>query len=537
MKKLIWASVALLLCGFTPNGTSNLSVESQELLENSSVKILSGMCQSDNPTSFGSGPLFEKGGKVYAITSEHVVYHNKTWCFWIQDNEGNRVVAELRAVDYAEGMALLEVSAKKNFAGLRSYNKLFDLEPVAKQENVIISGFPYRSNESIPDEHGYVHLRKSLLRLIPNVKYLIEIIGSLGEFGMSGAAVYRLKTMGIVGMLSHQYLEVIEEGKPPVVKERTSATKSLGVNRLLVIPAQDIMRWLDGYFKSPDTYEPAMVRDADLQYLKQDVVFSGGLMFTMAPFVGPSPVKQEVVVDGPNELFSSQVKVTKGVGGEGIGGEGIGGEGIGGEGIGGIPSEGPPVRILVEKDPKGVFRKAIWPYPHRADWVAEKFRQLQTEEAKIEIHRFSERVKGMGERPDKIVTHSFSSLGNFFTLMRYNDTRPSCVLRSSRSPANDIESTEKVKRIAEKLLADCDALRVKATEAEIITLARKINSFALVLRDDKAMLEAVDARNLQPDDQRFTDVWNSAFTKHSKIAGDIYRGLLDAEDHLQRGMP
>lgn len=245
------------------------------------VKVHSGLCNSNFVNFAGSGMLFKNNGRIYALTSEHVVLHaNGEFCHSVSNNTIGSKAADLAAVDWGMGLALLVLDEKSLNVDL-PVAAFFSVEAPLSNEGVVTYGYPYESDNLLSDANGRVMDLKSKRAYVPLVGDMIEILGSHGEFGMSGGPVVSGKDGKFIGVLSHQFIEMVPGGKSSV-GEFSSGLADVK-NHLLVIPSAAVRSWLSGYFKNPVQYKPAFVMDPRHQIDRRQVVFSSGLKFEFMP--------------------------------------------------------------------------------------------------------------------------------------------------------------------------------------------------------------------------------------------------------------
>ncbi len=479
------------------------------------VKVRSGMCENMNLKFAESGTLFRKGGKIYALTSEHGIFHaNGRFCHTVENMSQGIVGAKLVAVDWAFGVALLELVVDKLKYDVGSFDELFDLDELRANEGLVIAGSPRRASEIRADPNGTVYLPKAFWRLIANIPYMIEVLGSNGEYGMSGGPVYRKtnkgQAKGLVGMLSHQYLEPVEGGEP-VPKERTETTPNHNINHLLIVPASSIRNWLLTYFSSPEKYVPGFVRDPDLQWFHKDIVFSSGLAFT--PVALPkAPKKQDTSIE------------TNDPGGP----KGNGGEGVGGEGVGGAPKEGPAIHILVEHDEREATRVTHWPYSERTGLLRSMKLMTSPLESKGVLKRFVTKER------NRFVAVPFASLGNFFSLLQLKELTVTGL--PTEKFGQKIESTAKddLEKIGKNLTATSRELIPKTQSPEANALLEEISLIGELLVTDWELVTVTDTKRLRPSVEDIGSTWKALLKENAHEASQLISLLVQAEEILKQ---
>jgi hypothetical protein len=283
----------------------------------------------NGPAFSGSGILVSEGGRTLVLTSEHVVFHAARGAFNSVETEGGVTApASLRAVDWGIGLALLEVEGDLALTAkpisLRSFADIPD--PGAK---VALAGFPFHSQTPLIDSSASVLNPRSDRHEIALLDSMVELsLGSHAEYGMSGGGAFSFGTGKLVGILSHQFVELVP-GRPSRIGS-LEAGLTERQNHVLLISAADARVWLEKVLKNDSV--PSFVLAPEAQASGRVEVLSGGLRFVQA--CGPPPSVKAAGVGGGD--------------GAGIGGgEGAGIGGGDGAGIGGGESGTAVCRIQV----------------------------------------------------------------------------------------------------------------------------------------------------------------------------------------------
>lgn len=353
------------------------------------VKTESRLCAGSGPVFKGSGTLLRSGERTLVLTSEHVVLQSSVGvCHSIESPALTRQSARLVAADWGSGLALLELDAAPEFP-IPTFSDWNDDELV-RGSPVDGAGFPHASSELVYDERGTVLLRRSDRHQIPLLSRAVEISGAHGEFGMSGGPVFASGGRRVVGMLSHQYLELVPGGLTRV--GTWSGPAQVVQNQLIVIPAAWIKTWVSAVLGP--AFQPSFTRSAGNQLTSRHRVYSGGLEF-------------ELVSGGG----------TGGIGGsDGAGIGGSDGAGIGGEGNPSIPSE---VRIRrLSSLPPGLL-----PSGWKNTWIERLHSSLKGVD--------SVTVRGFILRGETLERLSFQTLEEFVRLLQRSNLTPIAPLSSA----------------------------------------------------------------------------------------------------------
>ena len=286
------------------------------------VKVFSGICGQDEKKFRGSGALITNSGKVYVITSNHVVLNGKIgFCHHIQNQALGEMRADLVASDWSAGLALLRIKTTAQTLSLAN-TPLSQVTPT-ENDTVPTFGFPYNSNDLFSSQRGYVLNAKSARHWLASSVDMIELMDAHAEYGMSGGPVLASDGSRIIGLLSHQALEM-SPGYPTVPQDISEDKSGMVFNHVFVIPADFIRSWIKDVLTNG--FVPKVNEIASEQILGNHVVFSGDLEFQMVPRSAMG-----------NKMSSSGVGGGNGSGVGGGNGSGVGGgngSGVGGDGTG-----------------------------------------------------------------------------------------------------------------------------------------------------------------------------------------------------------
>jgi hypothetical protein len=309
----------------------------------------------------GSGTVFAENGRTWVLTSDHVLFHSTERArHAIQTEDGQSATALLRAVDWGKGLALLEVAGAIRFKSkIPALSSFASFDP-APRTALQVGAFPHQSESLLQDSRVAVLNPRSLRHDIALLDSMIELaVDAKVEYGMSGGGAYSADGKRLVGILSHQYVEMIP-GRPSRTGEIVAGSQERQ-NHVFAISSVDAAKWVRGALQDTPV-PPSFVLDPDAQALGKTVVLSGRLRFEHA--CAPS--------DGP-----------KGVGGgDGVGvggGDGVGVGGGDGVGTGGGGSGDPQecfVRISLRKADRGL--PALNSTPAIASWSEAVARALES---------------------------------------------------------------------------------------------------------------------------------------------------------------
>ena len=365
------------------------------------VKVESGLCSHADKNFHGSGTLFKKDGSYFVITSEHVILHdNGKYCHQISNSSLGTLPAELVAADWGTGLALLRVSSPLSLAKISATIPTIEAlnQSAQDSDNVIVSGFPYASSEIVWDKKGSVLLAHSERTLIPLVRDVIELQNAQGEYGMSGGAVLRESDQAFLGVLSHQVITMVPGSESKI---SNFANESVIQNHLIVIPTSFVSEWLGSYFSNPSAFTPNFLRDADEQYLGNEVILSSGLSFKLQN--------------------ASDSKHGSGVGGgdgAGVGGKGGDGAGVGGDANSSEETSGPKIVIVSLSNHHASFsHEALWSSPTEAALLS-KLQNSLMQQNNLQIPFLMVRIAD----DRKVRTEVIESLSQFIHALSFDNT-------------------------------------------------------------------------------------------------------------------
>lgn len=265
------------------------------------VKLASNECDSEKPPFLGSALLFERAGKTYALTSDHVVLHGREgYCHSVSNSAIGSAPAKFLAADWGNGLALLEVPELPPAPELPSLTDLQGGEGQA-MDRVQVMGFPADSEMLVHDQRGRIFDPKKERKLFALIPSLIELENAHGEFGMSGGPVFHQNGL-FLGVLSHQVLVPNEHGEE-TAEELTPESLSPD-NHLVIIPAQVAYAWVSEYFRDPVGFKVIFHQGPGAQQTKL-LQFSSGSLFYVAY------CKKDAGCDISVELYEPAAKWTK----------------------------------------------------------------------------------------------------------------------------------------------------------------------------------------------------------------------------------
>lgn len=457
--------------------------------EPSVVKVQSSYCTGNRGTFNGSGLLFADGGDAYVLTSEHVVLHAKqNVCHKALRNDHTTLKLTLQRVDFAFGLALLKVDQPFNTTGLPKLGEL-DWKSGGAQETVVAAGFPAASNVMLLDPDSRVLSPDSPRHLFPALTTATEMAGH-GEFGMSGGPVLGSDNGRVVGVLSHQFLEVVAGGSSFVRQYGRDGTQV--ENHLLLIPAEIARTFVDDALGSAAGVTPFFLRDPETQYAGKDVIHAAGLRFEFVKGAG---------------------------GGGGGGGGGIGG--IDPIGIGGNDARGDErneVKLMLSR----IALPTQWFDDPSAAWVERVKRKL--------LGRDSLRIAFLARGNKRV---PFGSLAKFFIAIEQG-ARPVVAVDPVLDPVGadlgdlmkaGVDITKRATAFEDHLTDDQDPAQARA-----LVLLQDLGALGdLMATGDWGLVEIAGLRAKIAD-----PAWDTLFAKAFQEALDLLTELKEAERILGR---
>jgi hypothetical protein len=233
----------------------------QPIPTSAAVKTVS-TSTSQGQTFNGSGLLFQRGGTVYVLTSDHVILHGTDgYVHKVSSAAIGTTTVSLLFADWGYGLALLRADHVAPTAGIPTFE---DLRPDAatQGESVTLVGFPAEATTPIEDHRGHVDNPLFPSPLFVSIPNLIQVSGAQGEFGMSGGPLFSAPGR-FLGMLSHQ---IVTQGGTPV-------------NELLILPGAALYDWLSRYFANPQGFQSPFSEPPQLQFDGGDQVYAGDQWF------------------------------------------------------------------------------------------------------------------------------------------------------------------------------------------------------------------------------------------------------------------
>lgn len=319
----------LFLIPFLAYATIGSAAQPSSPALNSTVKVTSGICGQDGSKFRGSGVLLRDARKTYVLTSDHILINsNSGVCHRVSNSKIGSVKTKVLVSDWASGIALLEVlgSVSPDVALPLS---VIAKRPPAEREKLTVSGFPFEpfdAKEPTLYSEGSVLKAQSTRHVFAHAVPMIELFDTHAEFGMSGGPVFSTDESQILGMISHQAIELVAGGPSRVVEisGKKSGEKTHVYNHIFVISPDFISSWLEGYFSDPETFKPALVESPKNQLLGKKSVITDGLEF----------ITVSAKDAGVGGIGGGDATGTKGIGG----GDATGTKGIGGSKGGGDPT-------------------------------------------------------------------------------------------------------------------------------------------------------------------------------------------------------
>ena len=295
-------------------------------------KVTSYVCNTKSNQRLGSGTLLEAGGKLFVLTSAHVVFHStlalERMCATF---ESDRKVLTLNyfAINFANGLALFEVAAK-DLPTAQPMKKVLwnDMQVQAEIDTspaICLTGLPFGSATPLNDCNARILNAHSNRTILPLIDEVLEIDGH-SEYGMSGGAVFSAEG-AYLGLISHQYLS-IDLGRPATIQDYVQNGHS-GELIGLAIPTVEIVPWIKIVLADPKAGRAVEAFRDQIKHLPKAVNLSS-VKFTErnCDSVDVSPGG----IGGDGVGIGGDGKRSRGGDGVGIGGDGKyrrGGDGVG----------------------------------------------------------------------------------------------------------------------------------------------------------------------------------------------------------------
>lgn len=155
------------------------------------VKVTSSNCINEFQDKSGSGIIFNYKTDTYVVTSEHVVFNNKKFCYQAGESQ-----LDLIRSDWASGLALLKLKSIK----VKPITNLEDFITPVEDKSLSIVGYPHKSSSLRKIENIKINSLNSSEQAFLLDRDLLEVSGQ-AEFGMSGGAM--IQERRIVGLSTH----------------------------------------------------------------------------------------------------------------------------------------------------------------------------------------------------------------------------------------------------------------------------------------------------------------------------------------------
>ncbi len=484
------------------------------------VKVQSWLCQQPDHRFNGSGLLLRIQEHDYVLTSEHVVLHGVAdFCHSISGASVKNIVrADLRAVDFATGMALLKLSKPLENAAPPTLD-IFEPQTPNIGQKLTVAGYPAKSDELLVPPVGDVLKNSSSRHEIPLISKVIETIGAHGEYGMSGGPAWSQKggKNGVIGMLSHQYLSMRPGTATQVAEWQAEENRQYhSSNFLILIPSKSILRWIGEVIKAPSA-APFLLRDPYSQLQGKSVVLMNEVRveYIAGSIADPTPIGGD---------------------GTGIGGDGTG---IGGDGTGiGGQSSFQASGAMVQLSQAGTPASTRWLLSMDLKWLEHSNPYLaRGEKAQIPYFVLTSRKPGT-----RIQVRGFHSLSEFFSIA-FNDSQWKPVVLSMSAehktvPRNILQQAQELEKVAQSLLqqwvANKDApptlVKARAGLSEALILAEILQS------ETWETVQAKDFSSLA-DSPAFQESWRLLFHTDFDTTVELLRYVRDLESSLDKIAP
>lgn len=461
--------------------------KAQEVLPNwqtATVKVTSSPCLTGSPRFEGSGLLFQEQGRVFVVTSEHVLIHDSSSriCHMISSARGDSQRAQLIRADYFNGLALLELASSDS-------NSAVPLEilrsPVpAIGESLTALGYPAASNQLAVQSQGQLTSAQSLRALIPGVKAMIEADGLLVEFGMSGGLLVANKDSRFVGIITHQYLKR-EAGHPTNVGEIGGENSVRPGDLAFAIPAAQVADWIQATLTASAKQDWIRRPQSQLQAVEE-------ICFQVLCFSMTQKKAAEVLE----------------IGGRGGDGAGVGGDGAG---VGGDEAKEQMAVVSVRLDPTASSEQRQLVY---ADPELEKFRLglLQGQSQKQEI------FIGFLKRPMTTRLVAVGSLEKFVTLWKRDGLKPVAIQSSASHLSQDLQKLSELARSVARL---AQQQKDETTDANQKAWFNLLRDEALLVENSLSDVKTVEALLSGDNDPYWGEFYQRNFDAAVKLEAQI----------------
>ncbi len=192
----------------------------------------------------GSGLLFNRNGKRYVLTSDHVVAHtNGLFGSHQATSSVTNETCKLKflAAEWANGLALLEVENDTNPADAIPYAELA-VAPTSKAGDAAsFYGYPFESSDLTEETFAKLLNFAAPVPYFVGPRSLLELEAAIGEFGMSGGAAFSAAG-DFLGVIAYQ--KILDTSLQPQP------------NRVYAIPRDTVLPWVDHYFATTTNYRP-----------------------------------------------------------------------------------------------------------------------------------------------------------------------------------------------------------------------------------------------------------------------------------------
>lgn len=184
--------------------SATLEVAYTKDINNISLKIISYPCHDKDRLKQGSGVIFRKQDKAFVITSEHIVFHDKSYCFQASSKKYQNLKLKLIDSDWASGLSLLEVQDYR--VNLDDLLDLSDFKRPRKNTMVISTGFPLGKEFKITSKARVIDTDSKEQQFLSGT-VIIKIDTFEAVYGMSGGGVFEMNDnfLQLVGINAHIY--------------------------------------------------------------------------------------------------------------------------------------------------------------------------------------------------------------------------------------------------------------------------------------------------------------------------------------------
>lgn len=470
-------------------------------LTDSVVRVRSFLCRTPDISRAGSGVLVKNEGRIYVLTSEHVVFHSEKseFCHEIEKPGQFKYSVRFLTANWGNGLALLKAPDHIESESITVLSlKTLKEEIPAQGEKVTLAGYVLQEDDQLMSE-GKVLVSRSQRHLFAEVQSVIELEQAHVEFGMSGGLAFSSRKKEWLGLISHQVIELLP-GRPSEVRAHQTSQHSR-VNRPLLISSQTILNWLKLYFDLKEDYRPLFTLNASDQALGKERVCLGELQFEIKSLIRGTDI--------PESRFRG------------------GNDGIG---VGGGASSGSSSWIEIALDRE----RSIEPFSvEQGEAFPQNARLLNWSESVLEKIRRGNQVEiPFLIQGDQLVP--FQSLAEFFREILLHEKDPVTLLAPR---VGQFETTSKIGRLSEKgrQIVEFSEKLLKELESHPETSRVGLKEFFNRCLEIGTLLESDNWKRMtttRMKDLKEDEFWRDAFDLNYENSVELFALIVQSQELL-----